>query len=163
MNITVIADASWCPDTKAAGYGFWIASARGKLPGSGAFKHLIVSSNIAEMKALINALYAGIKENLITTGDHILFQSDCMTAIGYLQQSIPISQNNKYALDSFLDIINKYKLTFQVKHVKGHTKGGNARLNCNIACDRSAKKAMRSKRNSIKLNKIRESLCLSLC
>lgn len=30
MRVTILADASHCPTTKAGGYGYWIASERGK-------------------------------------------------------------------------------------------------------------------------------------
>ena len=60
MKIIVLADASHCPQTKAGGYGFWIASARGKRGGGGQLKGKVDTSTLAEMMAIANAIHQGI-------------------------------------------------------------------------------------------------------
>ena len=81
MNVTILADASHCPDTKAGGYGFWIASARGKKGGSGVLNGAIASSTLAEMMAIANAIHQGIKFGLVQGHDTLLVQTDCESAI----------------------------------------------------------------------------------
>lgn len=73
MRVTIIADASWCPDTYLGGYGFWIASERGKMPGEGVFKRKCNNSCEAEAMALVNALHVGIKNNLVHKGGQYPF------------------------------------------------------------------------------------------
>lgn len=81
MRVTIIADASFCPDTNVAGYGYWIACERGKDGGGGEMKGRVESSLIAEMQAVVNALYISIRKNLVQANDHVLLQTDCEGAI----------------------------------------------------------------------------------
>lgn len=160
MQVTIIADASWCPDTGAGGYGFWIASQRGKLAGEGAFKEPSKGSAIAEMMAVVNALHSAIKEQLVQKGDKILIQTDCMTAIDIFNRKIPVpvGKDKWKIVGTFDKFIHLRELSYEFRHVKGHTNGGNARLNCNIACDKRAKRAMRKMRTKLKLDKIRNEI-----
>src|SRR3954466_14648311 len=82
MNVTIITDASYCPNTKVAGYGFWIASNRGKFGGGGQMITTeIVNATAAEMMAVANALHHAAMQEAVQQGDHILFQTDCMGAV----------------------------------------------------------------------------------
>lgn len=79
MNVTIFADASWCPEYKVGGYGFWIASARGKAGGGGALKEPVDTATIAEMMALCNALAIGVRKRLVMPADIVLMQTESVS------------------------------------------------------------------------------------
>jgi ribonuclease HI len=147
VRVTIIADASWCPDTHAAGYAFWIASDRGKRGGSGAYKDRVVSSAVAEMMAVVNGLYTACKDGYVEEGDAVLLQTDCMRAIDmFHRRPIGMSEFEKPVVDYFEKLVKEVKITVQFRHVKGHTDGKQPRLYINNKCDEFAKRAMRTAR-----------------
>lgn len=144
MRVTIIADASFCPNTNGAGYGWWTASERGKQGGGGAMRDRVCSSSAAEMMALVNALHHSIKFQLVQGGDHILFQTDCMSAIdafsGKRQQ---LDKSERAAKKQIYDMKKQHGLTYSFRHVKGHTNRTEARYVTNNLCDQRAKAGMR--------------------
>jgi ribonuclease HI len=155
-SVTIIADASWCPNTHVGGYGFWIASDRGKQGGSGAFRTTVVSSTAAEMMALVNALHQACKCNLVQSGDRVLLQTDCQDAIRLFSGQAPKYNERKpeeVALMKYMtDLIGKAQIAVTYRHVKGHTDGKQPRLYINNKCDEFAKRAMRRARHEFYLN-----------
>jgi len=143
MRVTIIADASFCPEHRVAGYGYWIACERGKLPGGGPMRDKVSSSMLAEMMAVCNALLDGFKHKLIEAGDEVLIQTDCMGAIELLQATpkCPVT-------DVFHSLCKRGKITVRFKHVKGHTAHAEPRFAANRACDQRAKTAMRARRKA---------------
>ena len=92
MLITIITDASHCPETKVGGYGYWLASKRGKKGGSGTFKGTVETSSLAEMMAVANSLHIAIADHIVQMDDHVLIQTDCEAAIqafGHLRKLTP--------------------------------------------------------------------------
>lgn len=158
MNITVLADASHCPDTKAGGYGYWIASARGKQGGSGILKGRITSSTLAEIMAIANAIYHGIKIGLICGNDILLVQTDCESAIFALSLKRKGSEEEQKVIEYVQKLSKLLRLTIEYKHVKGHTSNKEARFAANNACDRAARKAMRRARDRIRCEELKEML-----
>lgn len=144
MRVTIIADASYCSQTGAAGYGWWTACERGKQGGGGAMKDKMCSSSAAEMMALVNALHISLRFNLVQGGDHILFQTDCMAAIdafhGKRQQ---LNKSERAAKKLIYDLKRQNNLTYSFRHVKGHTNRKEARFVTNNLCDMRAKVGMR--------------------
>ena len=144
MRVTIIADASFCPNTHGAGYGWWTASERGKQGGGGAMRDRVCSSSAAEMMALVNALHHSIKFQLVQGGDHTLFQTDCMSAIdafsGKRQQ---LDKSERAAKKQIYDMKKQHRLTYSFKHVKGHSNIKEARYITNNLCDERAKAGMR--------------------
>lgn len=159
MWITIIADASYCPDTGKAGYGFWIASQRGKMGGDGVLKGEVENNIAAEMMALLNALDAALKSNLVHKNDSVLMQTDCEPAIDAfknLRQST--SSQEKRLVKWFKDFCKEHNLHVRLKHVKGHTDNEDARYVVNNICDRKARRNMRRARDEHKDKMIREYL-----
>ena len=151
MNVTIIADASYCPDTGAAGYGWWIACQRGKLGGHGVLKTKLVNNIAAEMMALVNAFLAGCQAGLIQQHDQVLMQTDCTAAINIFKEST----RNK-ATEQELQIaakLHEYQkragVATSYRHVKGHTTTQDARSHVNRQCDQQARKHMRNARAQI--------------
>lgn len=159
MWITIIADASYCPETGKAGYGFWIASQRGKRGGDGILQGDIANNIAAEMMALLNALHVGIKAGLIQQGDKVLLQTDCQPAIdAFNKVRVNITKQEKDLVSWFREFIDSNGLHIRLKHVKGHTKNDDARFVVNNICDRKARKNMRLARDRYRMKKIREFL-----
>lgn len=144
MRVTIIADASYCPFTSAAGYGWWTASERGKRGGGGAIREQVCNASAAEMIALVNALHLSIKFNLVEGGDHILFQTDCMAAIdAYHGKRQRLNKSERKARKLLFELKKQHSLTFSFRHVKGHTNRTEARFVTNNLCDQRAKAGMR--------------------
>ena len=159
MLVTIIADASWCPHTGAAGYGAWIATDRGKQNIQGPMKIPVKCSKSAEMMALVNAVYQGIKDGLIESFDVVILQSDCLFGLRTFQGTHLIENEHdalaKEYLEKYVKLLN---LTVTYKHVKGHTNRQEARYRVNNMCDENAKKHMRKMRSRLKLKAIRDSI-----
>lgn len=144
MRVTIIADASYCSMTGAAGYGWWTACERGKRGGGGAVKEKVCSSNAAEMIALVNALHLSIKFELVQGGDHVLLQTDCMGAIdAYSGKRQQLNKSERAAKKLIYELKKQHNLTFSFRHVKGHTNRTEARYVTNNLCDTRAKVGMR--------------------
>lgn len=152
MHVTILADASHCPHTNAAGYGFWIASERGKTPGGGSMRQPVSSSLAAEMMAVCNALHAAITMELVKTGDIVLMQIDCVGAIKRFNRiDIPVDgPDEKRAHKFFRELTKKHRVGVLFKHVKAHTKGKDNRHKANNHCDERAKEGMRAMRTALK-------------
>lgn len=151
MRATIMCDASWCPETGAAGYGFWIASDRGKQPGGGQFRDIMSTAAEAEMGAVVNSLVHARNLNLLMPGDWVLVQTDCVEAIAVLsgrrEPLTRLAENIRDALQLFL---NKHKILVTFKHVKGHSRNKQARFLANNHCDTRAKGHMRDKRKELR-------------
>lgn len=153
MRVTIIADASFCPDTHAAGYGFWIACDRGKRGGSGAVKTRVANNIAAEMIALVNGLYTACRYGLVAKHDEVLLQTDCLAAIDAFAGNRGRISQEEIELVQYLERLKtEQKLTIQFRHVKGHTDGSTPRLYINNMCDELARKSMRRARGKFRSN-----------
>jgi ribonuclease HI len=149
LNVTIIADASFDLRYKVAGYGYWIASARGKRPGGGLLRADVQSALQAEMMAVCRALHDGVKLRLIEPGDAVLVQTDCQTAIDIFT-GICKSVKDPLVSGVFEKLCDRHNLRITFRHVKGHTTFLDARYAANRACDARAKEAMRAERDKRK-------------
>jgi ribonuclease HI len=149
--VTILADASFCSRTSAAGWGYWIASDRGKLGGGGELKRA-TSSAVAEMMAVVNALDVGLRGFLIQKDDTVLIQTDCQEAIIAFCQGTSRDVDQTAVLEAYFVRVRAFKLTVRFKHVKGHTSRHthtDARYGANRACDGRARRAMQQMRKRI--------------
>jgi ribonuclease HI len=153
MRVTIIADASYCSQHKVGGFGYWIACERGKRPGGGPLKGSVPTSVIAEMMAICRALHDGVRMSLIQTGDDVLIQTDCRSAIDALQivRLAAVSAKTREVIEVFDNIVRKAKIKVSFRHVKGHTNNVEARFAANRACDQRAKTAMRQARKLLQV------------
>lgn len=144
MRVTILADASFCPDYHVGGYGFWIVCERGKYGGGGSIKNTVPSSVIAEMMAVVNALHQGLKVGLVMKGDDVLMQTDCMGAINFLSRMVRgLPPDHMPIAQAWYDLRTKNDIRVMFKHVKAHTGLTEARYIANKMCDKRAKKGMR--------------------
>jgi len=152
MRVTIIADASFCPDTNVAGYGFWIASERGKQGGGGEMKCRLEGNIAAEMQAVANALHIATRLQLVQAADEVLIQTDCMAAIDAFEgkrKNLPSQEWE--AVRVLRRLRSEHNLQIVFRHVKGHTGKKEARYVTNHLCDKRAKEAMRRARARVQL------------
>jgi ribonuclease HI len=151
MLVTIIVDASHCPDTKAAGWGCWIVSTRGRHHSGHAMRELVVNNSVAEMMAVVNGLWKAHAKGIMLQGDKVLIQTDCMAAINALTgvricrvpQELEVVKAYAHALD-------KLRVTVELRHVKGHSLGTEKKDYVQQRCDYAAGQAMRALRGQIK-------------
>lgn len=125
MLATIITDASFCSETKAAGWAAWIRADGGiKVTRSGSFKDRPKQAEEAELWALKNGAFLAAQIAGVT---HLLVQSDCLGAL----RKMPATYEG---------------LPVRTRHVKGHTNNPAARSWVNRWCDREAKKHMKKER-----------------
>lgn len=159
MRVTVITDASYCPEYKVAGYGFWIACERGKQGGGGQMKTTVENNIIAEMQAVANSLYQAVRLGLVQQGDEVLLQTDCIPAIdAFTMKRTKLISAEHEVIRVLTNIQTNYFLTLEFRHVKGHTDKQGARYITNKLCDKRAKDAMRKARDHVRIQQLKEIL-----
>ncbi|HDR9086283.1 ribonuclease HI [Burkholderia vietnamiensis] len=146
MLVTIIADASWDPQTRAGGYGYWAVSLRGRHSGGGAFKSLVLNNNVAEMMAVMNGLHMAFARQIACPGDTILAQTDCQAAILAFEGKRSLNLDERMVVEGLKTMLEVKQATIQFRHVKGHTRGEKPRLWVNNRCDALAKTGMREAR-----------------
>ena len=155
MRVTIISDASFCPNTKAAGYGGWVVCNRGNNANGGPLRGA-PDNNAAETMAICNVIWEGLKANLIQSGDHLIVQTDCSTAIKVYKEASWKSEQEGTAFKWLNDQLRKYNLTIEFRHVKGHTSNQDQRSKAQRFCDERARSAMRLERSKIRLQECKE-------
>lgn len=146
MLVTIITDASFCPDTFAAGYGVWVASDRGRGTFGGPL-HGVTDSGEAEIKAACNGLHHAISNGYVMRGDRILIQLDCMPAISVLSRKCKPRHKEVEALEWIERIASSNGLTLLFRHVKGHNKNcAKPRTLAQTKCDETAYMYMKMER-----------------
>lgn len=107
-------------------------------------KERVSSSAAAEVLALVNALHLSIRFELVQAGDHVLLQTDCMSAIGALDGSRQqLDKGERAGKAEIYKLKKAHGLTFSFRHVKGHTRKTEARYVTNNLCDQRARQGMR--------------------
>lgn len=136
--ITLFADASFCPETKAAGFGGWAKYGDpAETFRTGGEMNDCETSNQAEFKALRNTLDALMKlESVQFEGKILVIQSDCQGAIDKLKTTL--------SLDSLQKCLGLTRISY--KWVKGHQGYKSSRSAVNTYCDKTAKHHMRNLR-----------------
>lgn len=154
MLITIISDASFCHRTKCGGYGIWVASKRGKKAFGGP-AHGHTDNTVVECIAVANGLYHGIEAGLIYTNDVILFQTDCKAAIHMFEGKRPPRGEEQQVYKWFMDTIVENRLSFQFRHVKGHSGRMDSRSLAQDKCDEIAGMHMRKGRRRMDYDKLK--------
>lgn len=173
MGLTLFADASFCAQTGAAGWGAW-AKADGWPEGKtfgGQFRKRQTSNNTAELSACANALHVVLNHEDTSGVRQILLQSDNQRALALLigaglaeasgwcpakkkigaGSGMTPGPDEVVALGIVKDVLpDKTKL--HVRYVPGHRPGG-GRAWVNRACDMLAKQHMRAMRKSMVMGK----------
>jgi ribonuclease HI len=156
MLVSVFADASFDPETRAGGFGYWSKSLRGQHSGGGPFKSLARNSGIAEMMACLNALHMTFVHLIAWPGDTILIQTDCTAAIAAFERKRILQEDERIIVDGLVALLQIKNATVRWKHVKGHTNGEQPRLWVNNQCDHLAKMGMREARAQARVEPLPE-------
>lgn len=150
MLVTIMTDASVDSKLQVAGFGYWIASDRGKLGGGGGLKSPVKDSYVGELKAVVNPLHIALDKRLVQERDTVLIQLDNLGVVTLLKDRTASPREDiTEALNHFIHLVDKYELIIYTKHVKGHsdsTQG--ARFASNNHCDDRARNAMLKKRKN---------------
>lgn len=143
--VTIVCDASHCPDTKVHGVGGWINAGpeRGVLAVEDGFNLGLDNSTKAEMHAIVHTLQKGIDAKLVRNRDKVIITTDCQGCIDHANMN-----SNFLYMDELRSIQKAYGLRFDFRHVKGHSSKQDARSKANRHCDERAKRAMKGMRAS---------------
>lgn len=139
MKATVITDASFCDETKAAGWAAWVRidGQAEPIKRYGSFKIDVATSFEAEALAAINGLW--IAQQCGAT--EVLLQTDCLTVV-HIVNGITKSQKILKFWRNARNAANIRTPKIKAKHVKGHTATDDARSYVNRWCDKNAKRSM---------------------
>jgi len=151
MIVTVMSDASLCPNTGAAGWGVWIKSNRGNFQGAGNYKKGVRCCTKAEAMALFNAVFIAFRTGLAQKGDVLILQTDNLYTVQALNSTYHDSNRHIKEIAGKLDkMIARHESTFEARHVKAHAPHLGRRNFVNEICDGLAKGAMRKQRTALK-------------
>lgn len=144
MLVTLMTDASWCPQTNLGGYGYWCTSSRSRVGGGSPIYTKSNNSYEAEFKGVVESLVECINRGAIAHGDCILVQLDCQGVVNALNgDGLTIKSpfgKEAYAYVEYLK--EKYNLILQCKHVRGHTTSNDKRSVSNRICDARAREGL---------------------
>lgn len=154
---TLITDASWCPDTKAAGFGGWCAGTAGSGKVGGAIMEALPTSQVAEAVAVCNAIWMAMDKGLLVANTDLLIQIDNQNVIRlYKDEASPANVHEQKAVDWFFAVVEKYNLNVTFRYIKSHHDEDEARYNCHNLCDKEAKTFMRHRRSAIRAQQLKE-------
>lgn len=150
--ITLIADASFCSETRAGGYAFQIHGHSGCKFVAKPFPRFCKTSTEAELFAVINAFNYGIRNNLIKLNNVLKIRTDCDQVIRYLTSSKYLESSSivNDAIRNFNQTIAKYKLEVQFQHIVGHSRLClTYEAHVHVKCDRASRRCMRQQRKTL--------------
>jgi ribonuclease HI len=140
-------DASRCPNTGIGGWAAWakgdIAGSTRRMTASGPLKGLSVTSDHAEMMALVNGLYHVIGFYRPAHNTAVLAQTDSEAAISMFHSG----SKHKEVVEVWRKLISSTGVRVKLCHVKAHQNGVTPRSWVNEWCDNAAKAHMRAKRD----------------
>lgn len=149
--VTVFADASFCPDTKAAGYAVWIKTDGQTIRHAGAFKTAVTTAGAAEVKALANGICLAVSRLDLKVGDMIVAQSDSTEALGVIRGGKRLARKWWPVYDRVRMALATRGVSLRLRHVKGHQgKDAGPRHAVNEWCDGAAKRVMRDERQALR-------------
>ncbi len=150
MLVTLITDASLCHETRAAGFGWWAVSRRGRAYGGGPIHARPESSNAAELMAIVNGMHCALRRGILLDGDALIVQTDSQAAIQAINGARTIAHHETAALERLRAYITAHALSIEMRHVKGHTRTQDKRSYVNRVCDMHARSAMRRLRHELR-------------
>lgn len=132
-----------------SGYGFWCVSTRSSgVSGGSHLKGYVKDSYQAEAKAVVCSLVQCIKRGNIKKGDTVLIQLDNIGVINLFSNPKANVRLDLIEVKIYLEnLISKYNLTINYRHVKGHNITRGNRYTSNKLCDIRANIARKKARN----------------
>jgi ribonuclease HI len=141
MWITINTDASFLPNHKVGGYAVWISTSLEKIKIAYPFKGRLSSSNDAEFKAIINALYLIKRYNWKLTG--IVINTDSLNTIDVINgKQTTRDKDIHFNLNLYNQVIEELKVKKVVlKHIRSHHNTKTPAYWVNDWLDKQAKQA----------------------
>lgn len=127
MWVTIYTDASWFPETKEGGWGFWAKSDRGRITKHGKLPKWVKCSNSAEIAAIL----IGVVEIFETWRNEeikgVLVCTDSQVAMHYLKYRPNgvegLKRNDWLKIRAILyELLDSQDCLIKIRHVKGHQK-----------------------------------------
>lgn len=168
MQMTLFVDASFCPRTKAAGWGAWAKSDRydrGHYFGSMITIGNPQTPSHAELMGIAEACRLLDMHDEIKPLTHVVLQCDSLDALQFILRFVPTANAAKKKhngtmvqwmhylkippkLAPSIVVLQKVFETTPVwlRHVKGHENGIHGRSHVNETCDKIAKRHMHEER-----------------
>lgn len=169
---TIFADGSWCPRTKAGGWGAWIkADERSAILKGGSLAGRLKNNVEAEARALANAVHLAVAHGAVPIGGLVMLQSDCLAVLAGIMFHLPDAISSRAdthsarviralrltramqeseGMNALVAVLTGRKLRVIVRHVKGH-KTGSGRAWVNQQCDRLAYAGMKAARAQLEV------------
>ena len=180
-QVTIFADASFCNQTGAGGWGAWVVSqAKASRTAGGALKLRFATSAEAEAAALANALAFARALDFLFPGAVVMLQSDCQGMLTQVRRRVagtmdsPVGKAGDYsegstvgiarrgprgmapAIEAIWRIATDLDLQLVVRHVRGHQGAAavatSGRAWVNNEVDRIAKAGMTAARAALTTN-----------
>jgi ribonuclease HI len=143
MLITVNTDGSFYPDTKQAGYAFWITCNNGRYKKWGKLKKCQTSTE-AELMAIANALYFLRHHKDLKDVSKIIINTDCESIINIMKNAhrsrTPIMNKIKGTISKYIGRYEGKDSTYEIRHVEAHKGTETPRKYVNNWLDKHAKK-----------------------
>lgn len=149
MLVTIMTDASVCPNYLVGGFGYWIASNRGKEGGGKPFNTTTPDSFNGELKAVVCSLHIAIKRGFVISGDEVLIQLDNMSVVNLLNKEYAQNPKRQDIIELYAaveDMVKTHNLTLRSRWVKGHSSRKENRFKSNVCCDDRAKQGLKEAR-----------------
>ena len=143
ISATVITDASFCHETRAAGWAAHVQvdTMSGPVRMSAAFRDTPANSAEAELLAAVNGLWLATQRG----AEQFLLQTDCLAVV-----TIVNGRSRKgllrFRFAAACEAVGIDPMIVTARHVRGHSGVLDARSHVNRWCDRHAKTAMRHQR-----------------
>ncbi|HHG4356329.1 hypothetical protein IPC102_09600 [Pseudomonas aeruginosa] len=150
-NITVFTDASFCPNTRAAGGAVWARGEQIRFQDSFPIRHA-AQAHEAEILAVCHAIQkiaehpelgAELRKGPMT---RLVIVVDCLAVKQAFEQEIRAGQIVKEAIRAAMQLREQLGFWLKVNHVKAHKGTDTPRQWVNHWCDRHAKAQMRQMR-----------------
>lgn len=146
-SCTITCDGSFYPDTKEAGYAFWISSDEGKFTRHGKLKEAR-NSQEAEIQSLVNSLHFVRNHYKLKYCEIIYVNTDCKMIIDIMDKPHTKlrKKNAQKRMRQLRGFIQKYvgnyngrKAEVKLRHVYSHKANTDSRQYVNNAVDKMAK------------------------
>ncbi len=170
IAITIFADASHCPKTKAAGWGAWMkGGGRSGHTTGGEIVAPCPQPSDAEAWALAMAVAHAYYQGWLSDPAPIMLQSDCLRILQVLLTHFPQAWESKHpeaarfgrlgaksrlteaeqaAIETIRFCLSATNPRILLRHVRGH-QSGNGRHWVNQACDQLARAHMKVRRAAL--------------
>lgn len=150
--VTIFCDASFCPKTRAAGWGFWIKTDLHERQGGGAMEVQPADASEAELLAVVNSLFYAVSQGIAVENSRVVFGLDNQWVVHLLNGSTTLKGREKEkplcfeALGLIKEFRRKLKLDLRFRKVKAHNPNGGGRCRVNEVADKHAKIGMKKAR-----------------